>query len=427
MTPDTKTQLIKHLNEDYTEPIRDPVWKHIYLSKPLLKITELPVFQKLNDIKQLGPTFLIYPGATHTRFNHSLGVFHIARKIITQFILKSKDIHFTLEDIKAFLCSALLHDIGHYPYAHSLKELNVKDHEKLTADIIISSEQLKRIIQNELKVSPDYTASIIDINRGYKKAPNLNLFRRILSGVLDPDKLDYLNRDAYFCGVPYGIQDIDFIANEIYPDKKTGICISNKGLASVENILFSKYLMYRNIYWHKKVRIITAMIKKAMYMGLENKIINPQDLYDLNDHEFLSKMKGLSYKPFKIIEAASLKQLYYPAYSIPFSEDNPLHKQLQDLTYRYDFELKIAEKLSNNLKRQIRPEQIIIDIPESISFEIDLSIIDGSSEFSYNESDSVFNESTVKGFCSTLRHISLLVDKHFTEEIVKINLNEYFK
>ena len=427
MKPENKASLIKHLNEDYTEPVRDPIWKHIYLSKPLLKITELPVFQKLNDIKQLGPTFLIYPGATHTRFNHSLGVFYIAKKIITQFILKSNDINFAIEDIKAFLCSALLHDIGHYPYAHSLKELNVADHEELTAEIIINSEELNRIIEKELKISPNYTAAIIDINLEYKNSENLNLFRRILSGVLDPDKLDYLNRDAYFCGVPYGIQDIDFILNEIYPNKKTGISITNKGLVSVENILFSKYLMYRNVYWHKKVRIITAMIKKAIFMGLRENIIIPEDLYDLDDHEFLSKMKSLSYKPFEIIEKASLKQLFFPACSMPFNEESPFYKKLCNLDYRYDFESRIACELSNSLKRPVQPEQVIIDIPEKISFEIDLSIIDGDSEVSYPKSASVFTESTVKGFTGTLRHLSLLVDNDISDEIAKINMDKFFK
>lgn len=427
MNPGVRELLLKHLNEDYTEPVRDPIWKHIYLSKPLVKIIELPVFQKLNNIKQLGPAFLIYPGAVHTRFNHSLGVFHIAKKIITQFILKNGNIRFSQEDIKAFLCAALLHDIGHYPYAHSLKELNVSDHEKLTADIILKTDKLKTIFKKELNIDPEYTASIIDLGRDYKKAHNLGLFRKILSGVLDPDKLDYLNRDAYFCGVPYGIQDIDFILNEIYPDKKTGIAITNKGLASVENILFSKYLMYRNVYWHKKVRIITAMIKKAIYMGLLNNIIKPEDLYDLDDFEFLEKMKKLSYPPFKIIELGSLKQLYKTVYSLPFDDENNFHHKLENLDFRYENELKIVSALNKRFNINIIPEQIIIDIPEKITFEIDLSIIKGKSEITYTDSSSVFNESTIKGFCSTLRHISILADSKIADKTVNINWKDLIK
>jgi HD superfamily phosphohydrolase len=427
MTSGNRELLLKHLNEDYTEPVRDPIWKHIYLSKPLIRIIELPVFQKLNNIKQLGPAFLIYPGAVHTRFNHSLGVFHIAKKIITQFILKSSDINFSIEDIKAFLCSALLHDIGHYPYAHSLKELEVTEHEELTADIILNNAKLKNIIEKELKIPSEYTASIIDINREYGKSPNINLFRKILSGVLDPDKLDYLNRDAYFCGVPYGIQDIDFILNEIYPDKRTGISISSKGLASVENILFSKYLMYRNVYWHKKVRIITAMIKKAIYMGLLEKIIKPGDLYDLDDFEFLSGIKNIPFSPFKIIEHGSLKQLYKSVYSIPFNPENTMHQKLENLNYRYETELKIAEKLKRNTGMEVSPEQVIIDIPEKITFEIDLSIKHGKSKITYTDSGSVFNEDTVKGFCRTLRQISLLIDNRISVQMNKIDLSEFLK
>ena len=153
----------------------------------------------------------------------------------------------------------------------SLKELPLKEHEVLTGEIILSKE-LYNPIKEELGVPPEMVAAIIDKNLPDGGDEQIVLFRNLLSGVLDPDKLDYLTRDAYFCGVPYGIQDVDFIISRIKPYKKSGLAVDSQGLPAVENLLFSKYLMYKTVYWHKTVRVATAMIKKAIISGLTEEI-----------------------------------------------------------------------------------------------------------------------------------------------------------
>ncbi len=119
-----KRTVLNHLHNDYTEPIRDPVWKNIYLSGSLLEVTKDRCFQKLNRIKQLGPAYLVYPGATHTRLNHSLGVFALAHRLIKHLVAFDDVRELSVEGVKSFLCAALLHDLGHYPFAHSLKDIN---------------------------------------------------------------------------------------------------------------------------------------------------------------------------------------------------------------------------------------------------------------------------------------------------------------
>ncbi len=157
-----RSNILRHLDEAYTEPIRDPIWKHIYLSKPLIQIVRTSIVQKLAGIKQLGPTHLIYPGATHTRFNHSLGVYHLAKRMITELLKKQAHTSLSLTGVKAFLCAALLHDLGHYPFAHSLKDLSIKGHETLTAEIILKNDELQSIMRNSLRIPPKMVASIID-------------------------------------------------------------------------------------------------------------------------------------------------------------------------------------------------------------------------------------------------------------------------
>jgi HD superfamily phosphohydrolase len=425
----TRSTILRHLDEAYTEPIRDPIWKHIYLSKPLIQIVRASAFQKLAGIKQLGPAYLVYPGATHTRLNHSLGVYHLAKRMITELLKKQVQTSLSLTGVKAFLCAALLHDLGHYPFAHSLKDLSIKEHETLTAEIIREDPELHSIISGSLNISPQMVASIIDDRIATKDAETL-FFRNLLSGVLDPDKLDYLNRDAYFCGIPYGTQDIDFIFRQIYPYPPQGIAITNKGLASLEGLLFSKYLMYRYVYWHRDVRNMTAMIKKAILLGLREGIITPQNLYYLDDQEFFTLMSSHDFPPFMIVRAAERGRMYKQIRSVPFSPDIPLHRELENLDRRLEIEAQIAEKIARKLGEKVREEQVVVDVPEEISFELDLAVINrsdlgpsrpganerfeagntASEDYTpYVDSEGVFGSEVVRGFTRSLRTIRLLI------------------
>jgi HD superfamily phosphohydrolase len=412
-----RTRVLRYLDQDFTRPVRDPLWRHIYLSSALDGIRATAEFQKLHGIKQLGPAYLVYPGATHTRYIHSLGVFHLARRMIRALVLKDRYGLYTVDGVKSYLCAALLHDLGHFPHAHALKDLDLVDHETLTGDAIMGSPALGRLISEELGVPPADVASIVDFRRPLEGSDPLVHYRKLLSGVLEPDKLDYLNRDAYYCGVPYGIQDIDFIFNEVEPHPQKGIALSRKGLGAVESVLFSKYLMYRNVYWHRVVRLITAMIKKAILMGLESRVISESSLYGLDDEGFFSVMSSVSYPPFDLVKDAVAQKLYRTVAQVPFDEDSPLHLSLENPLERLGHEARIADQLSKTSHRKVQPEEVIIDVPERQSFEIDVPIRDlpreereASAEENwvpFAESSTVFSGQVVRGFTTSLRHISL--------------------
>ncbi len=403
-----RERILRHLDEDYTRPYRDPIWKHIYLSQPLLAVTNCLAFQKLAGIRQLGPTYLVYPGATHTRFSHSLGVFNLARRMVRQLVRKDSSGVHTLDGVKAFLCAALLHDLGHYPFAHSLKDLAVKPHEQLTGETITREPELARVIEEQVRVPAAWVAAIVDDRLQCRAAIPIRVYRGLLSGVLDPDKLDYLNRDAYFCGVPYGVQDIDFIFDQIHPHPEKGLAISSRGLGSVESVLFAKYLMYRNVYWHRTVRVVTAMIKKAILMGLSAGVIGASSLYGIDDSEFLSLMSSVSYPPFELAQKAFSRRLYRAVVRLPFAPASPLHARLESLGSRMDYEAELAAAAARILGREVMPEEVIIDVPERQSFEIDLPIKDEQEWIPYEQSGSVFGGAVVRGFAGTLRHVCLL-------------------
>jgi len=375
---DEPARILHHLENDYTEPIRDPVWKHIYVSRELLKVVEQEAFQKLDRIRQLGVAALVYPGATHTRRSHSLGVFHLARRTILTLVRRNRDVPITLEGVKAFLCAALLHDIGHYPFAHSLKDLSLEAHEALAAREIRGP--FAAVIRGTLGVQPEAVAAIIDKGSAYRGDVNVGFFWKILSGVLDPDKLDYLNRDAFFCGVPYGIQDVDFILEEVFPHPVNGVAISPKGITALENILFSKYLMYKTVYWHKTVRIATAMIKKVIAMALEQRVIAPADLYGLDDEQFSARFTSGMFPAFGLIEDTRHRCLHKQVLRLPFSAEDARHRRLERVSERLALEREIAADASGVLGREVPPEWIVVDVPERLSFDVEIPVIDPVSE-----------------------------------------------
>lgn len=397
-----------HLETEYTAPIRDPLWGHIYLSPAMLELVNTAEFQQLSRIKQLGPTYLVYPGATHTRLNHSLGVFHLARRILTRLIQHPDAPTVTLDGVKAFLAAALLHDVGHFPYTHSFKSLPLAEHERLTGRIVQTGELTKRITA-DLRVDPLLVAAIVDETIDREGNDEVHLYRNLLSGSLDPDKLDYLNRDAYFCGVPYGLQDIDFAISRIRPNGYDGIGLEESGVSAVENILFSKFLMYRAVYWHRTVRVATAMIKKAVHIGLDEEVIRPEDLYGLDDELFIARFTDHTFPPFRMIEDVGGRRLLKPVATIPFDPTDPRHHLLGDIAVRRDLEMELARELG------AEEYEVIIDLPDPISFEAHFPIFEDDTHYEFREK-SVFSPDVVRRFTETLRRIRLMVPRHLVDD-----------
>mgnify|MGYP006276912519 CR=1 FL=1 len=409
-----RERLALHLDSEYTKPIRDPLWKHIYLSEGLFKVLDTGVFQQLNRIKQLGPAYLVYPGATHTRLSHSLGVYHIAFRMVRQLLGVSDSLGISVDGVKAYLCAALLHDLGHFPFTHSFKDLPLSEHEELTGRIIIESE-LRSIIADSVGTDPHMVAAIVDSNLEFGNSDEVRFFRRLLSGSLDPDKLDYLNRDAYFCGVPYGVQDIDFALSRLTFDSEIGLLLHAGGISAVENILFSKYLMYRAVYWHRTVRIATAMIKKAVHLGLAEGMIRPEELYFLDDDSFARKFADSPYLPFSLIAGVYGRNLYKTVFERPFNPHDRRDASLANLSHRKELEEEIARRLGVD-----DSHSVIIDVPEAVSFEISLPVLTDSGTVDYPDSGTVFTPSVVRDFTGHLRLIRLIVRPGLADRAAKI-------
>jgi uncharacterized protein len=402
----SSSDLLGALASDFTEASRDPLWGTIYLSPGLAALASSAPFAKLGRIKQLGPAFLVYPGATHTRRAHSLGVFHMAKRIASCLAAKGELGFCTRPGLYSYLAAALCHDLGHFPFAHSLKELPLEAHEALAAREIQGGE-LAGLIE-AAGACPEAVAAIVDESLPDEGVPGvgareIRFFRGLLSGVLDPDKLDYLSRDAFFCGVPYGIQDADFVLQRLAVGPADELAVEERGLMSVEGLLFSKYLMYRSVYWHKAVRSATAMIKKAVLLALGDGILAPEELYGLDDEGFYallrSRGRARSYRPFDLAARVFDARLFGCVLDLPLDLSDERQARLLDLGSR----LKAEEALA--AAAGLGSLELVIDLPESISFETELCVLSGGRARAFSASPTVFTPPVVAGFASSLRRL----------------------
>ena len=265
--------------------IRDPLWDTIKLDDSAVRIVDSPSFQRLRYIRQLGLAHLVYPGASHTRFDHALGVYHLARRALGLLRDHRWFGEISADDVEVIPYAALLHDIGHYPFSHALEELDVDqipiDHETLVGHFLSDSAV-------RAALGAGLLAAVEPLVRGKSANP----LQGLVSGSLDLDKIDYLKRDALFCGVPYGEVDVDRLlhALTIVRDPATGgleIGVHEKGVASLESLLFAKYQMFRNVYWHHAVRAATVMYKRIVSSALEADLVTSEELIGETDEGVL--------------------------------------------------------------------------------------------------------------------------------------------
>jgi HD superfamily phosphohydrolase len=373
---------------------------------------------RLHRILQLGPVYRVYPGATHTRAGHSIGVYHLGRRLLQHLTEQENTPWISREGALSFLCACLLHDLGHFPYTHSLKELPLRSHESLTGEIILA-EPVKSLI-GSCGADPAMAAAIIDRDLPSGGGSELLFYRKLLSGCLDPDKLDYLNRDARYCGVPYGIQDVDFILSRLIPCRERGADIDSRLIPNVEALLFAKYLMYRTVYWHRQVRAATSMIKKALLDALETKKIAGEELYGLDDQSLYVLLREKTGSA--LAEAVWNGRLYAAAAEIPFNAAR--HACLKDIGSRSRFEARLAGEFRSVGGRHtggphagldLCPGDICIDVPEPVSFETGLFVRDENCGFT--ESSSAFKAETLNSFVKSLYTIRIFINPNFFEKI----------
>ena len=221
---------------------KDPIHSFVLVTDMLIwQLIETPEFQRLRRIKQLGGTHIVYPTAEHSRFSHSLGVYFIARRMIS--ILDKQGISFNESDRMLILCAALLHDLGHGPFSHSFESVLGIKHEEFTRRILLEGSQVNQLLE---EYEAGFAQKVSDVIE--KTYPN-RLIVSLISSEIDADRLDYLLRDSYFSGTPYGEIDLERILRTMRVDDKK-VVFKYSGMHALEDYLLSRYQMYWQVYLH---------------------------------------------------------------------------------------------------------------------------------------------------------------------------------
>ena len=247
--------------------IRDSVYGDINLSKFEVSVMDMPQFQRIRRIKQLGLINLIYPGANHSRFEHCIGTMNLASKLATKLDLSE-------DEIELVRISGLLHDVGHGPFSHVSEGVLSFPHEELTKHVI------EKTSMHDLLDEKFDTKEIVEIING-----NGHL-GPIISGELDVDRMDYLLRDSHNTGVAYGVIDYERIISNLKLDD--GLVLDIKGVQAAEGALVSRYFMYPSVYQHHTTRIVNSMFRRALKREIDSGKINEHDMYKYDDSDIIS-------------------------------------------------------------------------------------------------------------------------------------------
>ena len=354
--------------------IYDAIHGVIELTPIMNDLIETPEFQRLRKIRQLGVTNLVFPGANHTRFEHSLGVGHLARKICTNLKLEK-------DEENMIVAAALLHDIGHGPYSHTLERLLIENrgfgHTEISKQMITGKIEKDRDM-NDMEKLPEILAKyeldceevaglVTGDSEGDEFFLNINekqsfyngpAYRtQIVHSAIDADRMDYLLRDSYYTGVALGTIDIARIMQS-FRIHNNDLVIHKNCIPALEGMLVARNLMYSAVYNHKTARIGQLMIERAVESAKQLEIDEIQKLTDSEFDQLLIDMGGFQ---AEIMKRIKYRKLYKMAVEIKSEQINEENRELFLEMCEKDGRRKMENKISGMVG--VNPKEVIIDIP----------------------------------------------------------------
>ena len=323
--------------------IKDPVHGSITISQAMQHLLDLKEVQRLRHIRQLGFAYLVYPGANHTRFEHSLGTMHLAMKVAS---------HICLSDEQESLvsASALLHDIGHGPYSHAI-ELLLK--EKLGTEHTYIQPLL-----HDPSVQDALCALDLDLHEIDAMIRGTHQLAGILHGDIDVDRMDYLRRDAHYTGVPYGTVDCERLVHSLQLGDD-GLVLEESGIHAAESLIIARTLMRSSVYFHHVSRIAEKMFQHAVWCALQEGMYSAETCARLDDaacmHTLLSSKDAIaSTLAHRLYSRNLYKRSLYVRKDELYHHDWGLKS--------YHTERKYADIIADIA--HVSPEQVLVDIPE---------------------------------------------------------------
>jgi len=348
--------------------IHDPVHGSMRLSGLVLDLVDTPEVQRLRGILQLGLANLAFPGANHSRFEHVLGVAYLAKRI-------GDELRLSGDKLNLLLAAAMLHDIGHAPYSHTLEYLMTeyvgKNHVEITGDIVrgklvvCSGEELE-IRKLKVPSVPEIlerhgidSKEVALLLLGRNRKPYLG---QLIHGDIDVDQMDYLLRDAHFTGVALGMIDTDRLMRTLVVNRNR-LAILSKGIEAVEGLLTARALMYSSVYFHHTVRVAELMLANAVEFAiLQEGPITRDNFYLMTDAELMERLHSMDGYPRDIVMRLRYRQLFKSAYAEQRRELSRTERR--QILKRYSGWGRVRE-LQNQIadKARVPHGHVILDVP----------------------------------------------------------------
>ncbi len=350
---------------DFEIEINDPVHGFIGVTSLEKKIIDSEPYQRLRRVKQLSGAHYVYPTAEHTRFGHCIGAMHLAGQLGTRIVNELGLNQSTIQEIRL---AGLLHDMGHGPFSHVFEEPLIErrdcNHEDVTEWIILKSE-IGDFIEKE---GIDKTR-IADLVRGRGKTGEDRVISAAAAGQIDADKMDYLIRDSFYCGVNYGLIDINRLIDSIHVTDEYEIQFDIAARGALESFLVARYEMFLNVYYHKTVRSVEVMLIKLI--SAADKVLNftdfktPDEFLELDDMSLVSRIRRMNPNESENASVASeimkmldSRILYKSAFEkVLHTEDRFVSKILTKRRVRESIQDEIAEIAD------VPSHEVIVDVP----------------------------------------------------------------
>lgn len=349
--------------------IKDAVHGNIRLSDAELRVVDTPEMQRLRGIKQMAVAYLVYPGANHTRFEHSLGTMHITGQICENLSLPERE-------TKTLRMAALLHDVGHTAFSHETEGILIREkqggHERRGASTIMNGE-IGEVLEEE----------------GYDVKEICHTIESDRGGVIDfdlgSDRMDYLLRDSHYTGVAYGVIDSDRLVHTIRMRRRKA-AVDWSGIEAAESLLIARFLMFSSVYYHHTVRIASAMLGRAVELALEDGVISLKDILKHEDGR-VGLLLEQGRRSGELMRRLRERRLYKRAYELEFYL---LNKEGREIFTNY-WKMKEMEE---EIKERSRVEDVILECRQGYDekfSEIKVNIIKDGEEHPLDRLSEIVN------------------------------------
>jgi HD superfamily phosphohydrolase len=361
--------------------VRIPPELDVPLTDRVRALVDTAEFRRLARVSQLGLVSMVYPGANHTRFEHSLGVYRLALLFLRQL---AGDPRFTEAvspaDAELYLVAALLHDLGHWPFCHPIEDMNltnVPKHELFANSFLLEGE-VADVLREEWNINPRDVVTLVSEK---PRDAAWTILSTLLSGPIDIDKMDYLARDSLHAGVPYG-RNFDqnrLIASLCLNEAGDGLAITEKGKTAAEMLMFARYVMFSEVYWHHGVRSATAMWQRAFY--LLHSSLDLDALFRLADGPIIAELRRAAAESpaGELLDGlfGPARKLYKRLAQFSFIEQKSTYQRLARRSYPWlaACAQQFSSLASTAIRRIVAPHEVLFDAPPvqlEVQFNIDV-------------------------------------------------------